>query len=112
MKIFALLCATLLLSACACACADKMTTKPSDSAMTTGAGECVTAKIEGMVCESCAQTVTANLKKQIGVESVDVDVAKGVAHIHMMKGKHLAAKTIENIITRSDYVFKGVAKGC
>lgn len=112
MKIFSILCASLLLSACACNCADKMTVNSTDLAMATGAGECITARIEGMVCESCAATVTANLQKQSGVESADVDVAKGIAHIHMKKGQHLATKTIEHIITRSDYVFKGITKGC
>lgn len=81
-------------------------------ATTTYTGKCLTAKIEGMMCESCAMTVSNNLKKLPNVEGVDVDVAKGVAHIHVAKGKRVSVKEIGNIIKRSDYAFKGLANGC
>ena len=122
MKKSALLLASLMLSACACPCKEKMggmdkmamTPVPAHQVASKAVytGKCLTAKIEGMMCESCATTVATNLKKLPNVEGVDMDVAKGVAHIHVAKGKRVAVKDVAHTITRSDYVFKGLANGC
>ncbi len=38
-------------------------------------------KVENVKCNGCAQTIKSGLSRLPGVESVDVDIAKGVIYI-------------------------------
>lgn len=115
MKKIILMASALLLSACACPCKNGMMTHAAMPAMEakTYSGKCLTVKVEGMTCESCAATVAANLKKNPNVEGTDIDVAKGLVKVHVAKGKTVSGKAIRKVIEHSGYTYRGViANGC
>lgn len=64
--------------------------------------------IDGMACqEGCANTIAANLKKEQGVEFVEVSFLTGKAKIKF-NGSQIELEKIENIITSTkvkDYVY-------
>lgn len=63
----------------------------------------VTAKVNGLVCDFCAQAVRKVFKKQDAVESVNVDLDNGEIVLGLKAGATMDDQTIEKLIRKSGY---------
>ena len=112
MKSFLILATLLTLTACS-NYMDKPKTVISDvTPVATSGLACHTAKVSGMECEACAQTVSTNLKKIAGVKDVQVDVAKQDVKIFSAKASDVQTKTVKSIVEKSGYKFKSLQATC
>lgn len=65
----------------------------------------IVAKVNGLVCDFCAQALKKVFKKQDAVASLDVNMDKGEVSIILKPGKNLAEKTLKTLITDSGYSY-------
>lgn len=72
--------------------------------------EVMTAKVNGMVCDFCAQAVTKVFHKQDGVTDVIVDLDKSEIIVTMAAGKSLDDKTIKSLIRKSGYSLVDISR--
>lgn len=66
-------------------------------------GEFVTAHVNGLVCDFCAQSIQKLFRKEAAVSSVHVDLEKGEVHISLKPGQTLADDKISSLIRKSGY---------
>lgn len=63
----------------------------------------VTAKVNGMVCDFCAQAVTSVFGKEDAVDTVDVDLDSGEIRIGLKVGLDITDQRVEELVTKSGY---------
>ena len=63
----------------------------------------VTAKVNGMVCDFCAQAVMSMFGKDAAVETVEVDLDRGEIRISTRDGHDLSDERVEDLVTKSGY---------
>jgi len=63
----------------------------------------ITAKVNGMVCDFCAQAVTAMFNKDEAVEAVEVDLDIGEIRVTLKGGAAMADDRVEELVTKSGY---------
>jgi len=68
-----------------------------------GAGHSLAIKVNGLVCDFCAQAITTLLKKQAGVKDVGISLEKGLVTIDMEDGTTMSDELIDKIMTDSGY---------
>lgn len=73
------------------------------AAATQAKGEFVTAHVNGLVCDFCAQSIQKLFKREAAVKGVHVDLDSGEVHISMNSGQTLDDATIEKLIRKSGY---------
>ena len=66
-------------------------------------GEFVTAHVNGLVCDFCAQSIQKVFKKEAAVKGVHVDLDAGEVHISMNPGQTMDDAAIEKLIRKSGY---------
>lgn len=66
-------------------------------------GETITVKVNGMVCDFCARSVTKVFSKQDAVATVDVDLDSSVVRIGLKAGQSLDTALVEDLIRKSGY---------
>ena len=66
-------------------------------------GETVTAKVNGLVCDFCAQSIRKVFGKQAAVETVKVDLDNGEVVLGLKKGQTLDDETVGELIRKSGY---------
>ncbi|KCZ61559.1 hypothetical protein L53_14495 [Hyphomonas sp. L-53-1-40] len=71
----------------------------------------VTAKVNGLVCDFCAQAVRKVFKKQDAVESVNVDLDNGEIVLGLKAGATMDDQTIEKLIRKSGYSLVRIDRG-
>ncbi len=77
---------------------------PTAPAATTQAkGEFVTAHVNGLVCDFCAQSIQKVFSKEAAIKGVHVDLSKGEIHISMNPGQTMDDAAIEKLIRKSGY---------
>lgn len=59
--------------------------------------------VKGMVCESCAEAVTGKLQENPAVESVSVQVNKGLVEVVLKPGATVADDTLKTLIADAGY---------
>lgn len=59
-------------------------------------------RVEGMFCANCAKTITDNLNGVEGIEYINVDLAKNMAHVSFDETK-ISLQYIQKIVKRSGY---------
>lgn len=74
------------------------------------AGETVTASVNGLVCDFCAQSVKKVFRKEAAVSDVKVDLDAGKVVIVMKPGKTLADERIKTLIKKSGYALTGIER--
>ena len=74
---------------------------PKDAA--TENAEVIVAKVNGLVCDFCAQTLKKVFKKEAAVDSLDVNLGAGEVHIALKPGETLADARVKNMIRNSGY---------
>lgn len=100
---------TLALAAALSLAAAPALAAPEAPAVTAQAkGEFVTAHVNGLVCDFCAQAIQKVFKKEAAVKGVHVDLGKGEVHISMNPGQTLDDATIEKLIRNSGYALTGI----
>lgn len=77
---------------------------------TVASGETVVAKVNGMVCDFCAQAVTKVFGREDAVERVDVDLDNGEIKVAMKPGKTLDDAKIESLVRKSGYALVAVER--
>tara|TARA_R110001606_G_scaffold1933_4_gene7514 strand:- start:7325 stop:7738 length:414 start_codon:yes stop_codon:yes gene_type:complete len=85
--------------------ADAVRPAPSANREATPAasGETVTARVNGLVCDFCAQSIRKVFGKQAAVETVKVDLDNGEVVLGMKKGQTLDDETVGKLIRKSGY---------
>jgi len=76
---------------------------------TTGA-QMVTVKVNGLVCDFCARSIEAMMKKRDDVSGVHVDLNKGEVHLGLKPGAQIDDKTLTKLITDSGYAVTGIVR--
>jgi mercuric ion binding protein len=68
-----------------------------------GSGHSIAVRVNGLVCDFCAQAITTLMKKQDGVSDVGISLEKGLVTIDMTEGATLSDEMINTIMTDSGY---------
>ncbi len=63
----------------------------------------ITAKVNGLVCDFCAQALRKVFKKEDAVEGIDVDLDAGEVRIALKSGATLSDETVKALIRKSGY---------
>ena len=71
----------------------------------------VTAKVNGLVCDFCAQAVRKVFKKQEAVEHVKVDLDNGEIVLGLKAGADMDDETIGKLIRKSGYSLVSIDRG-
>ena len=82
---------------------------PATAATTTGA-QMVTVKVNGLVCDFCARSIEAMMKKRDDVSSIHADLAKGEVHLGLKPGAQLDDATLTKLITDSGYAVTDISR--
>lgn len=70
----------------------------------------VTVKVNGLVCDFCARSIEAVMKKRPDVSGVHVDLDKGVVHVALKADSSLDDPTLRKMITDSGYSVTGIER--
>ncbi|MFN7163348.1 MAG: heavy-metal-associated domain-containing protein [Hyphomonas sp.] len=77
-------------------------------------GEILMAKVNGLVCDFCAQSIRKIVGKDEAVQKVHVDLSKGQVRVDLKPGKSLDDAALEKLIRKAGYslisVDRNVAK--
>lgn len=102
---------TLALAAALALAATPAFAAPETPAATTQAkGEFVTAHVNGLVCDFCAQSIQKVFKKEAAVKGVHVDLDSGEIHISMNPGQTMDDGAIEKLIRKSGYSLTSIER--
>lgn len=77
---------------------------------TLAAPQMVTVKVNGLVCDFCARSIEAMMKKRTDVSSVHVDLGKGEVHLGLKDGAQLTDPELTRLITDSGYKVTGIER--
>lgn len=72
----------------------------------------ITAKVNGMVCDFCAQSVKKVLEKESAVDRVDIDLTAKEVRIALKPGQTLSDDKIESGISYAGYDLVGIERSC
>lgn len=77
-------------------------------------GEILMAKVNGLVCDFCAQSIRKIVGKDDAVQKVHVDLSNGQVRVDLKPGKSLDDAALEKLIRKAGYslvsVDRNVAK--
>lgn len=66
-------------------------------------GPVISAKVNGLVCDFCAQALRKVFKKEAAVEDISVDLDAGLVNINLKDGQSLEDGTVKKLIRKSGY---------
>jgi copper chaperone CopZ len=72
--------------------------------------ESVTVKVNGLVCDFCARSIEAVLKKRADVSGVHVDLGKGEVHVGLKADASLDDPLLTKLITDSGYAVTAIER--
>lgn len=72
--------------------------------------EFVTVKVNGLVCDFCARSIEAMMKKRSDVSGVHVDLDKGEVHLKLKADAKLDDPTLTRLIVDSGYSVTGIER--
>lgn len=73
-------------------------------------GETVVARVNGMVCDFCAQAVTKVFKKEKAVTTVDVNLDTGAITLGLKPGETLSDARIAELVKKSGYALVEIVR--
>jgi copper chaperone CopZ len=79
-------------------------------ALAAAQAERVTVKVNGLVCDFCARSIEAMMKKRPDVSGVHVDLDKGEVHLALKADATLDDPTLRKMITDSGYTVTGISR--
>ncbi|MCB1652225.1 MAG: cation transporter [Alphaproteobacteria bacterium] len=74
------------------------------------AHEDIVIKVNGMVCDFCAQSVWKVFKKYDDVDQVEISLDDGTVTVHMKPGRTLGNEELDKAITYAGYELVGVER--
>jgi copper chaperone CopZ len=80
------------------------------SVASASAPQMVTVKVNGLVCDFCARSIEAMMKKRTDVSGVHVDLDKGEVHLSLKADASLDDPTLKKLITDSGYTVTGISR--
>ncbi len=84
---------------------------PATATATSSTGaQMVTVKVNGLVCDFCARSIEAMMKKRDDVSSIHADLGKGEVHLGLKAGATLDDKTLTKLITDSGYAVTAIIR--
>lgn len=83
----------------------------SVSVLAMNSGGTVYVKVNGLVCDFCAQAIDKVFDKQEAVKSIHVDLDSKVITIHFNKDRQLDDETITRLIKDSGYDVRKIRRG-
>lgn len=72
----------------------------------------VVVSVDGMVCDFCAQSISATFKKEKAVEAVEINLDQKTVTLDMKAGQNLNNQRIEEIIGKTGYKFNSLERMC
>lgn len=72
--------------------------------------ERVTVKVNGLVCDFCARSIEAMMKRRKDVERVHVDLDRGEVHLSLRAGASLTDPELAKLIVDSGYAVTGITR--
>jgi copper chaperone CopZ len=72
--------------------------------------ELVTVKVNGLVCDFCARSIEAMMKKRADVAGVHVDLDKGEVHLRMKANSSLDDPELKKLMIDSGYSVTGIER--
>lgn len=70
----------------------------------------VTVRVNGLVCDFCARSIEAMMKKRPDVAGVHVDLDKGEVHLSLNADSRLDDPALTRLITDSGYSVTGIER--
>ena len=70
----------------------------------------VSIKVNGLVCDFCAQSITKLFKKEAAVNDVQVNLEGGLVTLDLKDGQSLDDKKITKLITESGYTITAIER--
>jgi copper chaperone CopZ len=70
----------------------------------------VTVRVNGLVCDFCARSIEAMMKRRGDVERVQVDLGKGEVHISLKANATLDDATLRKLVTDSGYAVAAIER--
>jgi copper chaperone CopZ len=70
----------------------------------------ITVKVNGLVCDFCARSIEAMMKKRPDVERVHVDLDKGEVHLAVRARSTLDDPTLRRLVTDSGYAVTAIER--
>lgn len=101
---------TLLVAMALAASAVVVSAAPLHPAQAAAAAQNVTVKVNGLVCDFCARSIEAMMKKRDDVSGVHVDLDKGEVHLGLTAGAKLDDATLRKLITDSGYAVTDISR--
>ena len=68
----------------------------------------IVAKVNGLVCDFCAQALKKVFKKEDAVETISVDLDAGEVRIFLKDGQSLSDERVAKLIRKSGYSLVGI----
>jgi copper chaperone CopZ len=70
----------------------------------------VTVRVNGLVCDFCARSIEAVLKRRRDVSSVHVDLGKGEVHLGLKAGSTLGDPELTKLVRDAGYQVTGIER--
>lgn len=70
----------------------------------------VTVKVNGLVCDFCARSIEAMMKKRADVAAIHVDLDKGEVHLRMKANATLDDQALTRLMVDSGYSVTGIER--
>lgn len=80
------------------------------AATPTPTAQLVTVKVNGLVCDFCARSIEAMMRKRADVERVHVDLGKGEVHLGLRANSTLDDATLRKLVTDSGYAVTSIER--
>jgi len=80
------------------------------SSMTLAAGTQYDLRVDGLSCPFCAYGIEKKLKKTAGVESVEIDLQRGVVTVKTREGVKLTKRQMKRLVRDAGFTLKSLSE--
>lgn len=67
-------------------------------------------RVDGLACPYCAYGIEKKLKKTEGVETIDIDINKGVVKVNVAEGVTLTEAQMAKLINDAGFTLRGMTE--
>ncbi|QMW23919.1 heavy-metal-associated domain-containing protein [Sandaracinobacteroides saxicola] len=87
-----------------------MAAAPTAAAEAVAGAQMVTLKVKGLVCDFCARSIEAMMKKRADVATVHVDLDKGEVHLRLKPGATLDDATARRLMLDAGFTVAAIER--
>lgn len=80
------------------------------SGLTMGAGTLYELRVDGLACPFCAYGIEKKLSRTAGVESVEVDLERGLVLVKAKEGARLTERQMRRLIEDTGFTLRGMTE--